>query len=115
MMESFRGTMQLALLDRTKWKAEKSWLTLSSNGRNAGITPNDGIPTPGMLSTVEFETRPRPPHPAPDPAPDVSGERGKLSGRPPASDSGRGVRRRNGPQHFRAFAWRVQPGPGRGP
>src|SRR5207245_7658509 len=45
---------------------------------------------------VEFETRLRPPHPAPDPAPDVSGERGKLSGMPPASDSGRGVRRRNG-------------------
>jgi hypothetical protein len=38
MTESFWEAMPLALLDRTTWKAGKSWLTPSSNGWNAGKT-----------------------------------------------------------------------------
>lgn len=78
MMESFRGTMQLELLDRKAWKSRRELANGIFEWIESWYNPERRHSSLGMLSPPTTRHDSGRQTTAPDPTPQVSGERGKL-------------------------------------
>jgi integrase-like protein len=78
MMESFRGTMQLELLDRKARKSRKELANAIFEWIECWYNPDEGIPVSGCSAPPTTRPDSGRQTTVPDPTPEVSGEQGQA-------------------------------------